>query len=73
MAFGSVLPAQSPVRKTSALSLFGQLILSRFCRRKPLLVVYGMESEEMRTAHTLVPTMKTVRVKPKYPFGSHHS
>jgi len=42
-------------------------------RRKKLLVIYGVESEEMQEAHKLVPTIQTVRVKPKYPFGSHHT
>ena len=42
-------------------------------RRKKLLIIYGVESEEMQGAHKLVPTIQTVRVKPKYPFGSHHT
>ena len=32
-----------------------------------------MESEEMTEGSKLVPTLQTFRVKPKYPFGSHHT
>lgn len=52
-------------------------LLAQYChhrvQRKKLLVIYGVESEEMQEAHKLVPTIQTVRVKPKYPFGSHHT
>jgi len=52
-------------------------LLAQYCyhrvQRKKLLIIYGVESEEMQGAHKLVPTIQTVRVKPKYPFGSHHT
>ena len=44
-----------------------------FIRRKPLTILYGMESDEMAEGPKLVPTLQTFRVKPKYPFGSHHT
>ncbi|XP_057366937.1 probable tyrosyl-DNA phosphodiesterase [Daphnia carinata] len=52
-------------------------LLAQYCQhkvqRKPLLVIYGAESEELSEAKSRVPTINTIRVKPKYPFGSHHT
>ncbi|KAI9557608.1 hypothetical protein GHT06_017436 [Daphnia sinensis] len=52
-------------------------LLAQYCQhkvqRKPLLVIYGAESEELLEAKSRVPTINTIRVKPKYPFGSHHT
>lgn len=38
-----------------------------------MLVIYGTESEELAAAQSRVPTLHPIRVKPKYPFGSHHT
>ncbi|KZS04356.1 putative Tyrosyl-DNA phosphodiesterase [Daphnia magna] len=52
-------------------------LLAQYCQhkvqRKPLLVIYGVESKELSEAGSRVPTINTIRVKPKYPFGSHHT
>jgi len=52
-------------------------LLAQYCyhqvQRKKLLVIYGVESEEMQDAHKRIPTIRTARVKSKFPFGSHHT